>query len=334
MTGGLGFIGSAVIRRLLESPDTEILNIDKETYAASQQAKIEFDRLGRYTLVNGDICERNVLKNIFDSWKPSKVIHLAAESHVDRSITGPSEFINTNILGTFSLLEEVRSFLQSGGPGAGGEEFVFHHVSTDEVFGDLGGTDALFTEDTSYNPSSPYSASKAASDHLVRAWARTYDLPFVMTNCSNNYGPYQADEKFIPKVIRCFLEAKPIPIYGAGDQVRDWLFVEDHARALEQVLKFGAHGETYNIGGFNELKNIEVVHAIHGALSRYPDKSRCDVSERSLDLVRHIDDRPGHDQRYAIDATKIYKQLGWYPEETFSTGIEKTVRWYLENYFK
>lgn len=334
MTGGLGFIGSAVIRKLLESPDTEILNIDKGTYAASQQAKTEFDQLGRYTLVNGDICERNVLKNIFDSWKPNKVIHLAAESHVDRSITGPSEFINTNILGTFSLLEEVKSFLQFGGPGVGREEFVFHHVSTDEVFGDLGGTAALFTEDSSYKPSSPYSASKAASDHLVRAWGRTYDLPFVVTNCSNNYGPYQADEKFIPKVIRCFLEAKPIPIYGAGDQVRDWLFVEDHARALEQVLKFGAHGETYNIGGFNELKNIEVVYAIHDALSRYPDKSRCDVSERSLDLIRHVDDRPGHDMRYAIDATKIHKQLGWYPEETFSTGIEKTVRWYLENYLK
>ena len=327
VTGGAGFIGSAVIRHIIHNTDDEVLNIDKLTYAGNLESLKEIDQNPRYTFQQIDICDKEALEQVFHNFQPNLVMHLAAESHVDRSIDGPAEFIYTNIVGTYTLLEVARQYWQTLDD-ISKQQFKFHHISTDEVYGDLEGTTGLFTEATPYAPSSPYSASKASSDHLVRAWHRTYGFPILVTNCSNNYGPYHFPEKLIPLVILNALDGKPLPIYGKGEQVRDWLYVEDHARALFKVVTEGAIGETYNIGGHNEKQNIEVVRTICAILDELKPQSNGQPYES---LITFVTDRPGHDVRYAIDATKIKNDLGWTPEETFDTGIHKTVEWYLNN---
>jgi dTDP-glucose 4,6-dehydratase len=354
ITGGAGFIGSAVIRFLIEETDHQVLNLDKLTYAGNLESLASVSGSSRYQFVQGDVGDRGLVSKLFADFQPDVVMHLAAESHVDRSIDGPAEFIQTNIVGTSVMLECAREYWKQL---PANNRFRFHHISTDEVYGSLDDT-GLFTEETAYDPSSPYSASKASSDHLVRAWHRTYGLPVLITNCSNNYGPYQFPEKLIPLMILNALEGKPLPVYGNGQQIRDWLHVEDHARALYKVVTEGQIGETYNIGGHNEKTNLEVVHtlcalldelapsSLRGGRSSMPQSSaesapeshgsprdpvaRDDVN-RHKDLITYVADRPGHDQRYAIDASKIQKDLGWVPTETFETGLRKTVRWYLDN---
>jgi dTDP-glucose 4,6-dehydratase len=327
VTGGAGFIGSAVIRHIISNTSDSVVNDDKLTYAGNLESLAHVSHDPRYVFERVDICDREQIERVLQLHQPDAIMHLAAESHVDRSISGPSEFIQTNIIGTYTLLEAARHYwtLLEGGRKA---LFRFHHISTDEVYGDLEGPEDLFTEETSYQPSSPYSASKASSDHLVRAWARTYGLPTLVTNCSNNYGPCHFPEKLIPLIILNALEGKPLPVYGKGNQVRDWLYVEDHARALYKVVTEGVIGETYNIGGHNEKQNIEVVHALCALLDELcPDSPH----RPHAGLVTYVQDRPGHDQRYAIDASKIQRELGWTPQETFETGIRKTVAWYLDN---
>ncbi|WP_179994285.1 dTDP-glucose 4,6-dehydratase [Acinetobacter sp. YH1901136] len=327
VTGGAGFIGSAVIRHIIQNTNNQVLNIDKLTYAGNLESLKEIDQHSNYEFKQIDICDTEQITAAIDAFQPNAIMHLAAESHVDRSIDGPAAFIQTNIVGTYTLLEAVRKYWM-GLEAEAQQNFRFHHISTDEVYGDLEGTTDLFTETTSYAPSSPYSASKASSDHLVRAWHRTYGLPTIMTNCSNNYGPYHFPEKLIPLVILNALDAKPLPVYGNGQQIRDWLFVEDHARALYKVVTEGKVGETYNIGGHNEKQNIEVVKIICKIL----DELKPQKNQQPYDsLITFVKDRPGHDLRYAIDATKIAHDLGWKPEETFETGIRKTVEWYLNN---
>ena len=327
VTGGAGFIGSAVIRHIIENTHHHVLNVDKLTYAGNLESLQSIKKSERYQFFQTDICDQVELEKIFENFQPNVVMHLAAESHVDRSIDGPATFIQTNIVGTYSLLEAARKYWLSLTAEVK-ESFRFHHISTDEVYGDLEGTMNLFKETTPYAPSSPYSASKASSDHLVRAWHRTYGLPTIVTNCSNNYGPYHFPEKLIPLVILNALDMKPLPIYGKGDQIRDWLFVEDHARALYQVVTTGAVGQTYNIGGHNEKQNIEVVKTICNILDELKPQAN---GQKYESLIKFVEDRPGHDLRYAIDAGKIEKDLGWKPLETFETGIRKTVEWYLNN---
>ncbi|BBP86050.1 dTDP-glucose 4,6-dehydratase [Pseudomonas sp. Pc102] len=329
VTGGAGFIGSALIRHLLSNTDHYVLNIDKLTYAGNLESLIPVSDNNRYTFLHADIADSDAVNAALQRFQPDAIMHLAAESHVDRSIDGPAEFIQTNIVGTYALLESTRAYW-SGLDAERKAAFRFHHISTDEVYGDLHGVDDLFTETTPYAPSSPYSASKAASDHLVRAWNRTYGLPVLLTNCSNNYGPYHFPEKLIPLMILNALEGKPLPVYGDGLQVRDWLFVEDHARALVEVVTRGVVGETYNIGGHNEQKNIDVVRGICVLLEELAPAKPQGVS-RFEELITHVKDRPGHDLRYAIDAGKIERELGWRPQETFETGLRKTVQWYLDN---
>ena len=325
VTGGAGFIGSAVIRHIINDTNDSVVNVDKLTYAGNLNSLVEIAESSRYSFEKVDICDRAELDRVFSEHKPDVIMHLAAESHVDRSIDGPAAFIETNIVGTYTLLESARQYW-FGLSEQKKCSFRFHHISTDEVYGDLEGTTDLFTETTAYEPSSPYSASKASSDHLVRAWLRTYGLPTIITNCSNNYGPYHFPEKLIPLVILNALEGKQLPIYGKGEQIRDWLYVEDHARALYKVVTEGDVGETYNIGGHNEKQNIEVVEAICGLLNELVPQD-LDYKE----LITFVADRPGHDVRYAIDASKIERELGWKPVETFTTGLRKTVEWYLEN---
>ncbi|OFO29376.1 dTDP-glucose 4,6-dehydratase [Neisseria sp. HMSC056A03] len=329
VTGGAGFIGSAVVRHIIQNTQDSVVNVDKLTYAGNLESLTEVADNPRYAFEQVDICDRAELDRVFAQHQPDAVMHLAAESHVDRSIDSASEFIQTNIVGTFNLLEAARAYWQQM-PSEKREAFRFHHISTDEVYGDLHGTDDLFTETTPYAPSSPYSASKASSDHLVRAWLRTYGLPTIVTNCSNNYGPYHFPEKLIPLMILNALDGKPLPVYGDGMQIRDWLFVEDHARALYQVVTEGVVGETYNIGGHSEKANIEVVKTICALLEELVPEKPVGVT-RYEDLITFVQDRPGHDVRYAIDAAKIGRELGWKPQETFESGIRKTVQWYLDN---
>lgn len=326
VTGGAGFIGSALVRHLIENTDYEVLNFDKLTYAGTLSTVERVANSNRYRFVQGDICDADAVRAAIAEFKPDVITHLAAESHVDRSIDGPGAFIQTNVVGTYTMLAEARSYWQSL-DGAAKERFRFHHISTDEVYGSLG-EEGLFTEDTPYDPRSPYSASKAGSDHLVSAWGHTFGLPVLITNCSNNYGPYHFPEKLVPLMIAKALDGEPLPVYGKGDQVRDWLFVEDHVRALHAVFERGEIGRTYNVGGFNEKQNIEVVHTICGILDRL--RPRADGKSYATQITS-VADRPGHDKRYAIDATRIEQELGWRPQETFETGIEKTVRWYLDN---
>lgn len=329
VTGGAGFIGSAVIRFLIQNTNHNVLNIDKLTYAGNLESLSSVIKNPRYHFSQTDISDHLALAKLFDEFQPDAVMHLAAETHVDRSIKGAGEFIQTNIVGTFQLLETSRLYWQSLEKNKK-SQFRFHHISTDEVFGDLDNKDLFFTEQTPYEPSSPYSASKAGSDHLVRAWQRTYGLPTLITNCSNNYGPYHFPEKLIPLIILNALAGKPLPIYGSGEQIRDWLYVEDHARALYLVLTQGKIGESYNIGGHNEQKNIDVVHKICSILEELVPTKPLGVSNYTS-LIIHVDDRPGHDVRYAIDARKIKNELGWTPKETFETGLAKTVQWYINN---
>lgn len=329
VTGGAGFIGSAVIRHIINHTHDEVVNIDKLTYAGNLDSLVEVAQDSRYAFEQVDICDRLELDRVLNVHQPDVIMHLAAESHVDRSIDGPAAFIETNIIGTYTLLEAARQYWLTM-EAERKSRFRFHHISTDEVFGDLEGTEDLFTESTSYAPSSPYSASKASSDHLVRAWLRTYGLPTLVTNCSNNYGPYHFPEKLIPLMILNALEGKKLPVYGNGMQIRDWLFVEDHARALYKVVTEGQVGETYNIGGHNEKTNIEVVRVICGLLEELVPNKPEGVANYT-DLITYVQDRPGHDVRYAIDATKIDRELGWAPEETFESGMGKTVTWYLNN---
>ncbi|MZR64152.1 dTDP-glucose 4,6-dehydratase [Alcanivorax sp. DP30] len=329
VTGGAGFIGSAVIRHIINNTDGSVVNVDKLTYAGNLESLAEVVDSPRYAFEQVDICNRQELERVFQTHKPDVVMHLAAESHVDRSIDGPAAFMETNIIGTYTLLEAARQYWLSLGETAQ-QAFRFHHISTDEVYGDLEDPEDLFTESTPYAPSSPYSASKASSDHLVRAWRRTYGLPTLITNCSNNYGPYHFPEKLIPLMILNALEGKPLPVYGKGTQVRDWLYVEDHARALYKVVTEGRVGETYNIGGHNEKQNIEVVHALCALLEELVPEKPENVKNYH-DLITHVQDRPGHDLRYAIDANKMACELNWKPAETFETGIRKTVEWYLSN---
>lgn len=334
VTGGAGFIGSAVVRHIINQTDDEVVNVDKLTYAGNLESLTEVAESSRYCFEHADICDHAAMVRIFSEHQPDAIMHLAAESHVDRSISGPAAFIETNIVGTYVLLESSRQYWSSLSAEKKAE-FRFHHISTDEVYGDLPHPDEMasetvlpqFTEQTAYAPSSPYSASKASSDHLVRAWMRTYGLPTIVTNCSNNYGPYHFPEKLIPLVILNALEGKLLPIYGKGDQIRDWLYVEDHARALYAVVTQGKTGETYNIGGYNEKQNLDVVHTICDLLDEIIPKK--EGSYR--DQITYVADRPGHDRRYAIDAQKINVELGWKPVETFESGIRKTVHWYLDN---
>jgi dTDP-glucose 4,6-dehydratase len=328
VTGGAGFIGSALIRYLINDTDSIVMNFDKLTYAGNLESLKSIENNERYHFMQGDICDQVFVTDTLKEFKPDYIMHLAAESHVDRSIDGPGEFIQTNIVGTYSLLEAARSYFVSLSDEIK-QGFRFHHISTDEVYGDLG-EKGLFTEETSYDPSSPYSASKAASDHLVRAWCRTFNLPVVVTNCSNNYGPYHFPEKLIPLIILNALDGKKLPIYGNGKQVRDWLYVEDHAKALFRVVETGEVGETYNIGGFNEKQNIEVVNTLCNHLNELVQDKPNGITDFNQ-LITYVADRPGHDVRYAIDANKISTELGWNPEETFSSGMRKTVEWYLEN---
>ena len=326
VTGGAGFIGSAVIRQYIQDTDHEIINLDALTYAGNLESLAQVSGDSRYHFEHVNINNIDDVKRVFEQHQPDAIMHLAAESHVDRSIDGPADFIQTNIVGTYNLLDVAKSYWDNL-PEEQKAAFRFHHVSTDEVYGDLGKT-GLFTEETAYEPSSPYSASKASSDHLVRAWHRTYGFPIVITNCSNNYGPFQFPEKLIPLVTLNALEGKPLPIYGKGDQIRDWLYVDDHAKALRHVLDTGKIGETYNIGGHNEKTNMEVVKTICAILDDLVPNSEHKPHEQ---LITFVKDRPGHDVRYAIDAGKIAKDLGWLPEETFESGIAKTIKWYLEN---
>lgn len=340
VTGGAGFIGSAVIRHIIQNTQDSVTNLDKLTYAGNLENLLEVSDNQRYVFEQVDICDRAELDRVFMKHQPDAVMHLAAESHVDRSIDGPAEFIQTNIIGTYTLLEAARAYWNTL-PKKSQQAFRFHHISTDEVYGDLPHPNyepviagavkqsqelPLFSEETSYAPSSPYSASKASSDHLVRAWLRTYGFPTLITNCSNNYGPYHFPEKLIPLVILNALEGKPLPIYGKGDQIRDWLYVEDHARALYKVATEGKIGETYNIGGHNELQNLEVVQTICKILDELVP-----TNSSYAEQITYVTDRPGHDRRYAIDASKIEKELNWKPEESFESGIRKTVQWYLNN---
>ena len=329
VTGGAGFIGSAVVRHIIENTSDEVRVIDCLTYAGNLESLAPVAGNERYSFSQTDITDAKSVAEQFSAFRPDIVMHLAAESHVDRSIDGPAAFIQTNLIGTFTLLEAARQYW-SALDTAQKQTFRFHHISTDEVYGDLHGTDELFTEETPYAPSSPYSASKAGSDHLVRAWNRTYGLPVVVTNCSNNYGPYHFPEKLIPLTILNALAGKPLPVYGNGEQIRDWLYVEDHARALYKVATEGRSGETYNIGGHNERKNIDVVRTICAILDKVVEQKPGNISQFA-DLITFVKDRPGHDLRYAIDAAKIQRDLGWVPEETFESGIEKTVHWYLNN---
>ncbi|MGP8291728.1 dTDP-glucose 4,6-dehydratase [Vreelandella zhanjiangensis] len=346
ITGGAGFIGSAVVRELIHNTQHAVVNIDKLTYAGNLESLASVESSDRYSFEQADICDMHAMQRLFDTYQPDVVMHLAAESHVDRSIDGPAEFIQTNVVGTAVLLEAARSYW-NGLKSERKQAFRFHHISTDEVYGDLEGTDDLFTEQTPYAPSSPYSASKASSDHLVRAWQRTYGLPTLVTNCSNNYGPYHFPEKLIPLMILNALAGKPLPVYGDGQQIRDWLFVEDHARALIKVATEGQVGETYNIGGHNEQTNLHVVETICEILDELvlgeklgvrseENSANSSQAQRSplttyKELITFVTDRPGHDVRYAIDASKIERELGWAPEETFETGLRKTVQWYLTN---
>lgn len=329
ITGGAGFIGSALVRYLIEQTNHIIINVDKLTYAANLSALESVTDNERYHFEQVDICASGHIFEIFCKYQPDAVMHLAAESHVDRSINGASHFIQTNIVGTYTLLESAKAYWQ-GLNEPKKSNFRFLHISTDEVYGDLADSDRLFTEETSYYPSSPYSASKAASDHLVRAWHRTYALPVMITHCSNNYGAFQHPEKLIPLMILNGLQGKPLPIYGNGLQVRDWIFVEDHIRALYRVLTKGKVGETYNIGSHQEKTNIEIVRAICNLLEELAPNKPKNI-ENYIDLITYVDDRAGHDIRYAIDATKIRQELGWKPRETFESGMRKTVQWYLEN---
>ncbi|WP_412495570.1 dTDP-glucose 4,6-dehydratase [Shewanella chilikensis] len=333
VTGGAGFIGSAVVRHIINHTQDNVINVDKLTYAGNLESLGSVEKDKRYAFEQVDICDRAELNRVFDEHKPDAVMHLAAESHVDRSITASADFIQTNIVGTYTLLEATRAYWHELSDDKK-SVFRFHHISTDEVYGDLPHPDevqsseelTLFTEATPYAPSSPYSASKASSDHLVRAWLRTYGLPTIVTNCSNNYGPFQFPEKLIPLVILNAVEGKPLPVYGKGDQIRDWLYVEDHARALYKVVTEGKVGETYNIGGHNEKQNLEVVKTICAILDELMPKATPYAEQ-----ITYVADRPGHDRRYAIDATKMSKELNWAPDETFETGLRKTVQWYLNN---
>jgi dTDP-glucose 4,6-dehydratase len=329
VTGGAGFIGSAVIRHIIENTSDSVINLDKLTYAGNLESLVSVSKSDRYTFEQVDICDAKEVSRVFEQYQPDAIMHLAAESHVDRSIDGPAAFIETNIVGTYILLDAAKSYWQNL-PEDKKAAFRFHHISTDEVYGDLEGTDDLFTETTSYEPSSPYSASKASSDHLVRAWQRTFGLPTVITNCSNNYGPCHFPEKLIPLVILNALDGKALPVYGDGLQIRDWLFVEDHARALYKVVTEGEVAQTYNIGGHNEKANIDVVKTICTILDDLVP-SKFEHAKKYADLITYVKDRPGHDVRYAIDASKIERELGWVPEESFETGIKKTVQWYLDN---
>jgi dTDP-glucose 4,6-dehydratase len=326
VTGGAGFIGANFVLDWLQSSDEPVVNLDALTYAGNLESLASLKGDARHVFVHGDICDRALLDRLFNEHRPRAVLHFAAESHVDRSIHGPGAFIKTNVEGTFTLLEAARAHWSTLA-GDARSTFRFHHVSTDEVYGSLGKGDAPFTEDHVYEPNSPYSASKAASDHLVRAWHHTYGLPVVTTNCSNNYGPYHFPEKLIPLMIVNALAGKPLPVYGDGQQVRDWLYVKDHASAIRAVLANGRVGETYNIGGWNEKPNIEIVQTVCALL----DEMRPDPDGGHARLVTYVTDRPGHDRRYAIDARKVERELGWRPAETFETGIRKTVRWYLDN---
>ncbi|WP_394153187.1 dTDP-glucose 4,6-dehydratase [Vibrio maritimus] len=333
VTGGAGFIGSAVVRHIIENTTDSVVNVDCLTYAGNLESLASVKSNERYVFEQVNICDRQELDRVFAKYQPDAVMHLAAESHVDRSITGPAAFIETNVVGTYTLLEATRAYWNTL-DASSKQAFRFHHISTDEVYGDLPHPDEvnegaelpLFLETTPYAPSSPYSASKASSDHLVRAWLRTYGLPTIVTNCSNNYGPYHFPEKLIPLVILNALEGKNLPIYGKGDQIRDWLYVEDHARALYKVVTKGEVGETYNIGGHNEKQNLEVVQTICGILDVLVPKETPYAEQ-----ICYVQDRPGHDRRYAIDSSKMQKELGWTPEETFETGLKKTVQWYLDN---
>ena len=329
ITGGAGFIGSAVVREAL-TRDYSVIVVDKLTYAGNLDSLRDVSGEPGFRFEQEDICDRSAIHRILENHHPVGIMHLAAESHVDRSIDGPGEFIRTNIDGTYCLLESARKYLENGDSELR-DQFRFHHVSTDEVYGDLEGSDDLFTEDTSYDPSSPYSASKAASDHLVRAWGRTFGLPVRITNCSNNYGPRHFPEKLIPHIILNALKGKPLSVYGNGNQIRDWLYVEDHATALLEVFEKGANGETYNIGGHNEKKNIEVVRSICDLLEELAGDRKPEGIDKYSDLITFVKDRPGHDLRYAIDASKIQRELEWVPAETFETGLRKTVQWYLKN---
>lgn len=329
VTGGAGFIGSAVVRHIINHTPDSVVVVDKLTYAGNLTSLAPVVHDERFAFEQVDICDRSELNRVFAQYRPDVVMHLAAESHVDRSIDGPAAFIETNIVGTYTLLEAARAYwsaLEEGAKAA----FRFHHISTDEVYGDLHSVDDFFTETTPYAPSSPYSASKASSDHLVRAWLRTYGLPTLITNCSNNYGPYHFPEKLIPLTILNALAGKPLPVYGNGQQIRDWLYVDDHARALYLVATQGAIGETYNIGGHNERKNLDVVETICSLLEELVPQKPQGIA-RYHDLITFVADRPGHDLRYAIDAAKIARELGWTPEETFESGMRKTVQWYLAN---
>ena len=328
VTGGAGFIGSALIRYLVNDTDHSVLNLDKLTYAGNIESLVDVESSTRYRAVVGDIADASLVSAVLADFQPDAIMHLAAESHVDRSIDSPSDFIQTNIVGTLVLLEAARYYFEQQ-PKGKKANFRFHHISTDEVFGSLGAT-GYFQETTAYDPSSPYSASKASSDHLVRAWHRTYGLPVVITNCSNNYGPFQFPEKLIPLIIENAIIGNPLPVYGDGSQIRDWLYVDDHVRALLCVVISGRVGETYNIGGNNEWTNLKVVEKICELLdARVPRDSAFGKSYK--DLISFVDDRPGHDQRYAIDSTKISKELDWSPQESFDTGLRKTVDWYLSN---
>ena len=329
ITGGAGFIGSALVRYIIEHTEHDVINLDKLTYAGNLESIATVSASSRYHFAQVDICDAVKVSAVFNQFMPDIIIHLAAESHVDRSIDGPGEFIKTNIVGTYVLLDVAKEYW-NGLPDKKKENFRFHYVSTDEVYGDLGHGDDLFTEETAYDPSSPYSASKASSDHLVRAWQRTYGFPTVITNCSNNYGPYHFPEKLIPHMILNALDGKPLPIYGDGSQVRDWLYVDDHARALYLVATTGKIGETYNIGGHNEKTNLQVVKTICQLLDQHGPEKPPGVKDY-LDLITYVKDRPGHDLRYAIDASKIERELGWVPQETFESGMIKTICWYLEN---
>ena len=326
VTGGAGFIGSALVRHLIENTDHTVLNFDKLTYAGTLTTVERVANSDRYRFVQGDICDAEVVRAAITEFRPDVVTHLAAESHVDRSIDGPGAFVQTNVVGTYTMLAEARAYWLGLEPHAKAA-FRFHHISTDEVYGTLGDT-GLFTEDTPYDPRSPYSASKAGSDHLVSAWGHTFGLPVLVTNCSNNYGPYHFPEKLIPLMIAKALDGEPLPIYGKGDQVRDWLYVEDHVRALQAVFERGAPGRTYNVGGHNERQNIEVVQTLCTILDEL--RPRADGQPYAAQMAQ-VADRPGHDKRYAIDASRIGDELGWTPAETFETGIRKTVEWYLAN---
>lgn len=329
VTGGSGFIGSALVRHIIKNTKNIVVNVDKLTYASNNASLTSTESNSRYFFENVDICNVKEIKRIINDQQPDIIMHLAAETHVDRSIDNPHEFIQSNIIGTYNLLEEARKYWSSLDDKKM-NNFIFHHVSTDEVYGDLVGTNNFFTESTPYKPNSPYSASKASADHLVRAWQNTFGLPTLITNCSNNYGPYQYPEKFIPLIIMRALEGRELPIYGDGMQTRDWLHVDDHAKALLKVVESGKINETYNIGGHNELKNIDVVKIICRYLDELKPSKHSNI-EKYEQLIKHVQDRPGHDRRYAIDASKIYEHLQWKPEETFTSGIKKTIVWYLEN---